>query len=88
VPATAYHANASSLKAFWSAAPLVSCADRLGKWKAAQQRPKAVLVELTTLSAKHKAFKASSRLRAIRIRLDEALTPQQMQQHRGLSSDF
>ncbi len=72
-----------------SAAPLVSCAYRLGKWKAAQKKPRAVLVELTTVSAKHKTFKASSRLRASRIRLsDEDLTPQQMQQRKGLSTDF
>ena len=71
-----------------SAAPLVSCAYRLGKWKAAQKKPRAVLVELTTVSAKHRAFKASSRLRASHIRLDEDLTPQQMQQRKGLSSDF
>ncbi|DBB18186.1 TPA: hypothetical protein ACH3X3_003159 [Trebouxia sp. C0006] len=71
-----------------SAAPLVSCAYRLGKWKAAQKKRRAVLVELTTLSAKHRAFKASSRLRASHIRLDEEITPQQMQQRKGLSSDF
>ncbi|DBA98167.1 TPA: hypothetical protein ACH3X1_014786 [Trebouxia sp. C0004] len=59
-----------------SAAPLVSCVYRLGKW------------QLTTVSAKHRAFKASSRLRASRIRLDEDLTTQQMQQRKGLSSDF
>ncbi|DBA71856.1 TPA: hypothetical protein ACH3X2_010905 [Trebouxia sp. C0005] len=47
-----------------SAAPLVSCTYRLGKWK------------------------ASSRLRAKRIRLDEDLTKQQMQQRKGQSSDF
>ena len=67
---------------------LVSCAYRLSKWKAAQKKPRAVLVELTTVSAKHRAFKASSRLRASHIRLDEDLTPQQMQQRKGLSSDF
>ena len=55
---------------------------------AAQKKPRAVLVELTTVSAKHRAFKASSRLRASRIRLDEDLTPQQMQQRKGLSTDF
>ena len=71
-----------------SAAPLVSCGYRLGKWKAAQTKPRAVLVELTTVSAKHRAFKASSRLRANSIRLDEDLTPQQMRQRKGLSSDF
>ncbi|DBA79954.1 TPA: hypothetical protein ACH3X1_008159 [Trebouxia sp. C0004] len=71
-----------------SAAPLVSCAYRLGKWKVAQKKPRAVLVELTTVSAKRKAFKASNRLRASRICLDEDLTTQQMQQRKGLSSDF
>ena len=71
-----------------SAAPLVSCAYRSGKWKAAQKKPRAILVELTTVSAKHRAFKASSRLRASHVRLDEDLTPQQMQQRKGLSSDF
>ncbi|KAL0029737.1 hypothetical protein WJX79_006594 [Trebouxia sp. C0005] len=35
-----------------------------------------------------RAFKASSRLRAKRIRLDEDLTKQQMQQRKGQSSDF
>ncbi|DBA95808.1 TPA: hypothetical protein ACH3X1_001357 [Trebouxia sp. C0004] len=69
-----------------SAAPLVSCAYRLGKL--AQKKPRAILVELTTVSAKHRAFKASSRLGASRIRLDEDLTTQQMQQRKGLSSDF
>ena len=54
------------------------------KWKAAQKKPRAVLVELTTVSAKHRAFKASSCLRASH----EDLTPQQMQQRKGLSSDF
>jgi len=72
--------------------PLASCAYRLGKWKAAQKKPRAVLFELTTVSAKYRAFKASSRLRANlranRIRLDEDLTAQQMQQRKGLSSDF
>ena len=71
-----------------SAAPLVSYAYRLGKWKAAQTKPRAVLVELTTVSAKHRAFKTSSRLRVNRIRLDEDLTPQRMRQRKGLSSDF
>jgi len=40
------------------------------------------------VSAKHKAFQASRRLRAARIRLDDDLSQQQMQQRRGLSSDF
>ena len=40
------------------------------------------------MSAKHRAYKASSRLRAIHIRLGEDFTPQQMQQGKGLSSDF
>ncbi len=60
----------------------------LGQVKAAQEKPRAVLVELTTVSAKHRAFKASSCLRASHIRLDEDLTPQQTQQGKGLSSDF
>jgi len=71
-----------------SAAPLVSCAYRLGKWKAAQKKPGAVLVELTMVSAKHRAFKASSCLRANRIRLDEDFTSHQMQLRKGLSSHF
>jgi len=71
-----------------SASPLVSCAYRLGRWKATQKKPRAVLVELTSISAKQKAFQASRRLRATRVRLDDDLTPQQMQQRRGLSSDF
>jgi len=40
------------------------------------------------VSDKHRAFKASNRLRANCIRLDEDLTTQQMQQRKGLSSDF
>ena len=71
-----------------SASPLVSCACRLGKWKVAQKKPRAVLVELTTVSAKQRAFKASSRFRASRMRLDEDLTTQQMQQRKGLSAEF
>ena len=67
---------------------LVGCAYRLGKWKSAQKKPRAVLVELTSVSAKHRAFQASKRLRATHIRLDDDLSPQQMQQRRGLSSDF
>ena len=66
---------------------------RLGKLKQDQQdrlqlKPRAMLVELTSVAAKHTAFQASSRLRAARIRLDEDLTPQQMQQRRGLSAGF
>ena len=53
-----------------------------------QLKPRAVLVELMSVGAKHTAFQASSRLRAARIRLDEDLTPQQMQQRKGLSTDF
>ena len=45
-------------------------------------------MELTSVAAKHTAFQASSRLRADRICLDEDLTPQQMQQRRGLYTDF
>ena len=61
---------------------------RLGKWKQDQLKPRAVLVELISVAAKHTAFQASSRLRAARIRLDEDLTPQQMKQRTGLSTDF
>ncbi|KAA6421234.1 MAG: hypothetical protein FRX49_08933 [Trebouxia sp. A1-2] len=60
----------------------------LGKWKQDQCKPRAVLVELLSVAAKHTAFQASRRLRAIRLRLDEDLTPQQMNQRRGLSTDF
>ena len=60
----------------------------LGQMKGSTDEARAVLVELTTVSAKHRAFKASSHLRANRIRLDEDLTTQQMQQRKGLSSDF
>ena len=66
----------------------VRSAYRLGKWKQGQLKPRAVLVELMLVGAKHTAFQASSRLRAARIRLDEDLTPQQMQQRKGLSTDF
>ena len=66
----------------------VRSAYRLGKWKEGQLKPRAVLVELMSIGAKHTAFQASSRLRAARIRLDEDLTPQQMQQRKGLSTDF
>ncbi|DBA98141.1 TPA: hypothetical protein ACH3X1_014760 [Trebouxia sp. C0004] len=41
----------------------------LGQVEGGQKKPRAVLVELTTVSVKHRAFKASSRLRASRIRL-------------------
>ena len=60
---------------------------RLGKWKQGQLMPRAVLVELLSVGAKHTAFQASSRLRAARTHLDEDLTPQQMQRKR-LSTDF
>ena len=45
-------------------------------------------MELLSVSSKHVAFQASSRLRAAGIRLDEDLTPKQMQGRRDLSSDF
>ena len=67
---------------------LVRSAFRLGKWKQDQHKPRAVLVELLSVAAKHTAFQASSRLRASGIRLDEDLTPAQMKQRRGLSTDF
>ena len=67
---------------------LVRSAFRLGKWKQDRHKPRAVLVELLSVAAKHTAFQASSRLRASGIRLDEDLTPAQMKQRRGLSTDF
>ena len=66
----------------------VRSAYRLGKWKQDQVKPRAVLVELISVAAKHAAFQASSRLRASRTCLDEDLTPQQMKERRGLSTDF
>ena len=67
---------------------VVRSAYRLGKWRQSQPKPRAVLVELISVAAKHTAFQASSRLRASKIRLDEDLTPQQLKQRRGLSTDF
>ncbi|DBA74977.1 TPA: hypothetical protein ACH3X1_010320 [Trebouxia sp. C0004] len=61
---------------------------RLGKWKQDQGKPRAVLVELLSVAAKHTVFQASKRLRAVKVRLDEDLTPQQMHTRRGLSTDF
>ena len=46
------------------------------------------MLELMSITAKHTAFQASRRLRAVRIRLDEDLSLQQMQQRKGLSTDF
>ncbi len=66
----------------------VRSAFRLGKWKQDQGKPRAVLVELLCVAAKHTAFQASKRLRAMKVRLDEDLTPQQMKTRRGLSTDF
>ena len=63
-------APASGLTAVRSAYWLVNC-----KWKQNQLKARAVLVELTSVAAKHIAFQASSRLRADRICLDEDLTP-------------
>ena len=56
--------------------------------KQEQLKPRAALVELISVSAKQTAFQASSRLRAARALLDEDLIPQQMQQRKGLSTDF
>ena len=39
------------------------------------------------VATKHTIFQASSQLRAARIRLDEDVTLQQMQQRQGLSTD-
>ena len=66
----------------------VRSAYRLGKWKQGQLKPRAVLVELMSVGARHTAFQASSRLRAARIRLDEDLTPLHMSQRKVLSTDF
>jgi len=67
---------------------LVRSAFRLGKWRQDQSKPRAVLVELLSVAAKHTAFQASKRLRAMKVRLDEDLTPLQMKTRRGLSTDF
>ncbi|DBA99905.1 TPA: hypothetical protein ACH3X1_013789 [Trebouxia sp. C0004] len=67
---------------------MVRSAFRLGKWRQDQGKPRAVLVELLYVAAKHIAFQASKRLRDLKIRLDEDLTPQQMKTRRGLSTDF
>ena len=67
---------------------MVRSAYRLGKWRQSQLKPRAVLVELISVAAKHTAFQASSRLRATKIRLAEDLTPQQLKQRKGLSTDF
>ncbi|DBB04199.1 TPA: hypothetical protein ACH3X1_013236 [Trebouxia sp. C0004] len=66
----------------------VRSAFRLGKWKQDQGKPRAVLVELLSVAAKHTAFQASKRLRAVKVRLDEDLPPHQMHTRRGLSTDF
>ena len=67
---------------------LVRSAYRLGRWKQDQTKPRAILVELLSVAAEHTAFQSSSRLRGMKIRLDEDLTPQQMKQRRDLSPDF
>ena len=43
----------------------------LGRWQQDQLKPRAVLVELTSVAAKHTTFQASSQLRADRIRIDK-----------------
>ncbi|DBA84916.1 TPA: hypothetical protein ACH3X1_005928 [Trebouxia sp. C0004] len=48
----------------------------------------AVMLELLSVAAKHTAFQASKRLRDLKIRLDEDLTPQRTKTRRGLSTDF
>ncbi|DBA87720.1 TPA: hypothetical protein ACH3X1_004723 [Trebouxia sp. C0004] len=67
---------------------MVRTAFRLGKWRQDQSKPRAALVELLSVAAQHTAFQASKRLRDVKIRLDENLTPQQMETQRGLSTDF
>ncbi len=66
----------------------VRSAFRLSKWKQDQGKPCAVLVELLSVAAKHTAFQAFKHLRAMKVRLSEDLTPQQMKTRRGLSTDF
>ncbi len=61
----------------------VRSAFRLGNWKQDQGKPRAVLVELLSVAAKHTALQASKRLRAVKVRLDEDLTPQQMKTRKG-----
>lgn len=87
--ALAKHIQKVLFEAAPASQPTAVCnAFRLGKWRADQQKPRAILVELLSVSAKHVAFQASSRLRAAGIRLDEDLTPKQLQGRRALSYDF
>ncbi|DBA96468.1 TPA: hypothetical protein ACH3X1_015356 [Trebouxia sp. C0004] len=67
---------------------MVRSAFWLGKSRQDQSKPRAVLVELISVAAKHTAFRASKRLRDLKIRLDKDLTPQQMKTRRGLYTDF
>ncbi|DBA96686.1 TPA: hypothetical protein ACH3X1_015537 [Trebouxia sp. C0004] len=67
---------------------MVRSAFRPGKWRQDQGKPRAVLVELLSVAAKHIAFQASKRLRDLKVRLDEDLNPQQMKTPRGLSTNF
>jgi len=71
-----------------SASTIVRSAYRFGKWSSERKKPRPVLVELLSVSAKHIAFKASKRLRASHIRLDEYLTPQQLKERSALGPDF
>ncbi|DBA94114.1 TPA: hypothetical protein ACH3X1_001754 [Trebouxia sp. C0004] len=49
-------------------ASILTRAFRLGKWRQDQGKPRAVLVELLSVAAKHTAFQASKRLRDLKIR--------------------
>ncbi|DBA92735.1 TPA: hypothetical protein ACH3X1_002939 [Trebouxia sp. C0004] len=82
------HSKRNNLTPTGAGLTKVRSAFRLGKWKQDQGKPRAVLVELLSVAAKHTAFQASKRLRAVKVRLDEGLTPHQMQTRRGLSTDF
>ncbi|DBA95763.1 TPA: hypothetical protein ACH3X1_001317 [Trebouxia sp. C0004] len=67
---------------------MVRSAFRLGKWRQDQGKPRAVLVELLSVAARAYSLPGLQRLRDLKIRLDEDLTPQQMKTRRGLSTDF
>ena len=49
---------------------------------------RAVLVEFSTHTAKHEAFKLSPKLRRTGIHLADELTPKQLKTQRGLVADF
>ncbi len=51
----------------------VRSAFRLGKWKQDQGKPRAVLVELLSVAARHTAFQATKRLRAVKKEEEEEI---------------